>query len=69
MAMFRGFDPTEPISLARLALRDGRARFVEQADALAQEAIRMAGEYPDEARAGVYAALGAQLVLGTPAAS
>jgi predicted TIM-barrel fold metal-dependent hydrolase len=71
MAMFRGFDPTEAISLARLALRDGegRSRAVAQADALAERAIELAAEHPAETRAGAYAALGAQLVLGTPAAS
>lgn len=69
MAMFRGFDPTEPISLARLALRDGRSGSIAQADALAATALEIVAQHPDEPRAGAYATLAAQLVLGTPAAS
>jgi hypothetical protein len=69
MAMFRGFDPSEAISLARLALRDARGGFVAQADTLAERALELVAEHPDAPRAGAYGVLGAQLVLGTPAAS
>jgi len=69
MVMFRGFDPTEPIKLARLALHGARGGFIAQADALAERALELLAENPDVPRAGAYAALGAQLVLGTPAAS
>jgi predicted TIM-barrel fold metal-dependent hydrolase len=67
--MFRGMDPTEPLSLARLALRDSARPEIMQADALVATAAELAATNPDEPRAGAYAAIGAQLVLGTPAAS
>src|SRR4051794_24708458 len=69
MAMFRGVSAIEPISLARLALQDGRSGSIAEADRLAERALELMAEHPDVPRAGTYAALAAQLVLGTPAAS
>jgi predicted TIM-barrel fold metal-dependent hydrolase len=69
VSMFRGFDPTEPLSLARLALRDSRRPAVQQADALVALAAERVLSHPEDTRAGTYATIGAQLVLGTPAAS
>lgn len=69
MAMFRFMDPAEPLSLARLALRDSRDPHVLEADRLVALAIEAAAAQPPETRAGVYPAMAAQLLLGTPAAS
>lgn len=69
MAMFRGLDPTEPLSLARLALRYERRPLARQADALVEQALQAWPAHPPERRAGVYPAMAAQLLLGTPAAS
>jgi hypothetical protein len=68
-AMFRAVDPAEPLSLARLALRDSRRPAVQQADALVALAAERLLSHPEDTRAGTYATIGAQLVLGTPAAS
>jgi predicted TIM-barrel fold metal-dependent hydrolase len=68
-AMFRGVDPVEPLSLARLALRHSSRPEILEADALVESALEAAAAHPAEQRAGVYAALAAHLVLGTPAAS
>lgn len=68
-AMYRGHDATEPLSLARLALRGSPRTEVRQADALTEAALQALVEWPAEPLAGVYAAMAAQLVLGTPAAS
>lgn len=68
-AMFRRLDPSEPLSLARLALRDAPGAAAREADALVAAAARAAAADGPEARSGIYAALGAQLVLGTPRAS
>ncbi len=67
--MFRGLDPIEPLSLARLALRDSRRPEVAAADELAEMAIELSSAHPPEQRAGIAAAAAAQLLLGTPAAS
>lgn len=69
VAMFRGFDPTEPLSLARLALQHSKRPEILAADALVETALAMRTDHPDDSLAGAYPALGAQLVLGTPAAS
>ncbi|MDX6664734.1 MAG: uncharacterized protein QOG68_940 [Solirubrobacteraceae bacterium] len=69
MAMFRGADAIEPLSLARLALRDSRRPVVVQADALVEQAIELTAANPPESRAGIYPVVAAQLVLGTPSAS
>ena len=64
---FRGGDPTEPLSLARLALRPARTDVVATADALiarSQDALAAEATPPEV----VYPALAAQLVLGTAAA-
>jgi predicted TIM-barrel fold metal-dependent hydrolase len=68
-AMFRGLDATEALSLARLAVRDAPGEAAEQADALIFEALERHAALPDQPRAAIYPAMGAQLVLGTPAAS
>jgi hypothetical protein len=67
--MFREHDPTEPLSLARLALRDADTPCARAADALTAQAAETAAANPPESRAGVHAAMAAQLLLGTPAAS
>lgn len=67
--MFRGYDPAEPLSLARLALRDSPLEDVRAADALTARAAELAATTPPEERAGIYPAMAAQLLLGTPAAS
>ena len=64
-AAFRGFDPTEPISLARLALRPARTAAVAAADRLLAHAEEALAERPDVFQSVVYPALAAQLVLGT----
>jgi hypothetical protein len=69
VAMFREFDPVEPLSLARLALGHSNRPEILQADALVEDALRIVAEHPEDPRAAVYAAMGAQLVLGTPSAS
>jgi predicted TIM-barrel fold metal-dependent hydrolase len=70
---FRGGDPTEPLALARLACQvraeadyAGDLRRVDELIALAQERIAAAG---GESYAGVHAALTAQILAGTAAAS
>jgi hypothetical protein len=67
--MFRGYDPVEPLSLARLALGHSERSEVRQADALVQQALATIAENPETPRSAVYPAMAAQLVLGTPAAS
>ena len=67
--MFRHVDPTEPLSLARLALRYDRRPSVQRADELVAAALEAVATHPPEERPGLPAALAAQLVLGTPAAS
>jgi predicted TIM-barrel fold metal-dependent hydrolase len=67
--MFRYQDPAEPLALARLALRDSSEPWVQRADELTARAAEMAASNPPETRAGVYPAMAAQLLLGTPAAS
>ena len=69
MAMFRVVDAVEPLSLARLALQDAREPLALEADRLLELAIDLTSREPAEARPGVSAALAAQLLLGTPAAS
>lgn len=68
-AMFRGLDAREPLSLARLALHHSVRPAAQEADALTERALEAAAGDPTDPRAGLYAAMGAQLVLGTPAAS
>jgi hypothetical protein len=68
-AGFRGFDPTEPLSLARLALSGSRRGVVQQADELVQQALDAIATHPLEERPGAYEILAAQLLLGTPGAS
>jgi uncharacterized protein len=68
-AMFRGVAPTEPLSLARLALRHSSRPEIKEADGLVEQAMQAITEHPSEERPGLYAAMAAQLVLGTPAAS
>lgn len=69
LAMFRAEDAAEALSLARLALGDARRPVLAQADALVEVAQELTATQPPERRAGTFAAIGAQLVLGTPAAS
>lgn len=69
LLMFRGLDATEPLSLARLALGYSRRPEVLTADALVQRAQQIAVERPDDLLGAAIPTLGAQLVLGTPAAS
>jgi uncharacterized protein len=66
---FRGLDPTEPLSLARLAVHHSSRDHVHAADDLVEQALGATVEHPLDPRAGLYAAMAAQLVLGTPAAS
>ncbi|MFL5845218.1 MAG: amidohydrolase family protein [Solirubrobacteraceae bacterium] len=68
-AMFRGYDPAEPLSLARLATSPSQRPEVVQADALIAQAQELVAAHPDDPRQAVYPAMAAQLVLGTPAAS
>ena len=68
-AMFRGYDPAEPLALARLALTHDRRRVAQQADALVAQALDLVAQHPEDPRQAVYPAMAAQLVLGTPAAS
>jgi predicted TIM-barrel fold metal-dependent hydrolase len=67
--MFRGFDPTENLTLARLALVDHASDVAREASALIEIALETAGEHPDHPRRALNATMGAQLVLGTPSAS
>lgn len=67
--MFRGLDPSEPLALARLALAHAPAPMARQADALTAVAQELTSAHPAEERAGLYPAMAAQLLLGTPAAS
>jgi uncharacterized protein len=69
VAIFRGVDPIEPLSLARLALRHSARPVAVEADALVELALEGTVEHSPESRAGAYAALGAQMLLGTPSAS
>src|SRR4051812_12235206 len=64
-AAFRGYDPTEPISLARLALRPARTAAVAYTDGLLAAAQEGLAEDPELVRTVVQPALAAQLVLGT----
>jgi hypothetical protein len=68
-AMFLGVPAIEPLSLARLALRDSRRPEIVQADELVQVALQLTADHPPHKRAAVYPAMAAQLVLGTPSAS
>src|SRR4051812_13025359 len=68
-AMFRGFDPKESVTLARLALVDHGSAAAREATALIEVALQTLGENPDRPRTGINATMGAQLVLGTPSAS
>ena len=68
-AMFRGVDPAENLTLARLALRDHGSPAALEADRLVEIALETLADHPDQPRAPINAAMGAQLVLGTPAAS
>jgi predicted TIM-barrel fold metal-dependent hydrolase len=67
--MIRGFDPTENLTLARLALVDHASDVAREASALIEIALETAGEHPDHPRRALNATMGAQLVLGTPSAS
>jgi hypothetical protein len=69
VAMFRGFDPTEPLSLARLATAPSRRPEMVAADGLIEAALGIVTENPDAPRAAAEVAMGAQLLIGTPAAS
>src|SRR3954468_18930110 len=64
-AAFRGIDPREPISLARLALRPARTPAVAYTDKLLADAERGLTEDPATIRSVIQPALAAQLVLGT----
>jgi predicted TIM-barrel fold metal-dependent hydrolase len=68
-AMFRGLDPTESLTLARLALSDHGSAAAREADVLVEIALQTLAENPDRPRAPINAAMAAQLVLGTPSAS
>src|SRR3954447_19983500 len=68
-AMFRGFDPTESLTLARLALVDHGSAAAREATALVGVALQPLAETPARPRPGITAMMGAQLVLGTPSAS
>ncbi len=66
-AGFREGDPTEPLALARLAMRPARRAVIERADALiaaAQEALAAGAPV----RGALQPVLAAQLLLGTPSA-
>jgi hypothetical protein len=69
VSLFVGADPAEPVSLARLALRDSRRTVVAEADALAAQAEDLLAAHPETPRVAAGAIMAAQLVLGTPAAS
>jgi predicted TIM-barrel fold metal-dependent hydrolase len=66
-AAFRGVDPTEPISLARLALRPARTPAEAVTDRLLAEAEESLSDRPDAVRKVIQPALAAQIVLGTAA--
>ena len=65
-AAFREVDPTEPISLARLALRPARTPTVAATDRLRAQAEEDLAASPEVVRKVIQPALAAQLVLGTP---
>jgi predicted TIM-barrel fold metal-dependent hydrolase len=66
---FRGGDPTEPLSLARLALRPARSDVAAVADALIARSLETLAhtDQPPAVPALAYPALVAQLLLGTAA--
>src|SRR3954452_20844169 len=67
--MFRRFDPTENITLARLALVDHGSAAAREATALIDVGLQTLAHHPDNPQTGINATMAAQLVLGTPSAS
>lgn len=67
--MFRGNDPVEPLSLARLAIEPLDAPDAREAVALIDESLARVAAAPEQPRAAASLAMAGQLALGTPAAS